>query len=164
LGIPNNGDFAIGDTLHAGAPLCFAPIPRFQPEHFALLHNNDLGKQKQFLKGLQQLETEGAVQIFYNLNTFKREPILAVVGELQFDVVQARMQAEYHVPTRLERLPHSLACWIEGPERIAEGIQARQEVIVARDGRQALVALFDTPFYLKFYREKYPELRFSSFS
>ncbi|MFZ6028316.1 MAG: peptide chain release factor 3 [Chloroflexota bacterium] len=160
LGIPNNGDFAIGDTLYAGAALRFAPIPRFQPEHFALIHNNDLGKQKQFVKGLQQLESEGAVQVFFNVNAFKREPILAVVGELQFDVVQARLQAEYNVPTRLERLPHTLARWIEGPERVAENIQARSEVIVARDTRETLVAIFETPFYVRFYAEKYPDLRF----
>jgi peptide chain release factor 3 len=164
LGVPNNGDFAIGDTLCAGAPLRFAPIPRFQPEHFALLHNTDIGKQKQFIKGLHQLESEGAVQVYYNLNAFKREPILAVVGELQFDVVQARLQAEYNVPTRLERLLHSLVRWVEGPERIAETIQARSEVIVARDAHENLVVLFEAPFYLKLYAEKYPELRFVNIS
>ncbi len=100
LGIPNTGDFAIGDTLCSGSAIQFASIPRFQPEHFALLRNTDLSKQKQFAKGLQQLESEGAVQILYNINAFKREPILAVVGQLQFDVVQARLKSEYNVPTR----------------------------------------------------------------
>ena len=52
LGIPNNGDFAIGDTLCSGDALRFASIPRFQPEHFGLLRNTDLSKQKQFAKGL----------------------------------------------------------------------------------------------------------------
>jgi peptide chain release factor 3 len=61
LGLPNSGDFAIGDTLCSGGQFRFASIPRFQPEHFALLRNTDLGKQKQFAKGLSQLESEGAV-------------------------------------------------------------------------------------------------------
>ncbi|MCE9645324.1 MAG: peptide chain release factor 3 [Chloroflexi bacterium] len=160
LGLPNNGDFAIGDSLCSGAPFRFASIPRFQPEHFALLRNTDLGKQKQFAKGLQQLESEGAVQVLYNLNAFKREPILAVVGQLQFDVVQARLKAEYNVPTELERLPHVLMRWIKGSDADVEKLPNRGEAIIARDSRDEWVALFSSTFFLKHYAEKYPELRF----
>jgi peptide chain release factor 3 len=160
LGIPNNGDFAIGDTLCNGTPIRFASIPRFQPEHFSLLRNTDLGKQKQFAKGLTQLESEGAVQVLYNLNAFKREPILAVVGQLQFDVVQARLKAEYNVPTELERLPHVLLRWIKGPDALIESLPNRSEVMIARDSRNEWVALFSTPFFLKYYAEKNPELSF----
>jgi len=160
LGIPNNGDFAIGDSLCSGMPIRFASIPRFQPEHFALLRNTDLGKQKQFTKGLLQLETEGAVQVLYNLNAFKREPILAVVGQLQFDVVQARLKAEYNVPTELERLPHVLLRWIKGPDAVVENLPSRSEVILARDSHGDWAALFSTPFFLKYYAEKNLELKF----
>jgi len=160
LGIPNNGDFAIGDSLCSGTPIRFASIPRFQPEHFALLRNTDLSKQKQFAKGLLQLESEGAVQVLYNLNAFKREPILAVVGQLQFDVVQARLKSEYNVPTDLERLPHVLLRWIKGADADVENLPNRGEAIIARDSRNDWVALFSTPFYLKHYTEKHPELRF----
>jgi peptide chain release factor 3 len=160
LGIPNNGDFAIGDSLCAGVPIRFASIPRFQPEHFALLRNTDLGKQKQFAKGLLQLESEGAVQILYNLNAFKREPILAVVGQLQFDVVQARLKSEYNVPTDLERLPHVLLRWIKGSDADVESLPNRAEAMIARDSRNDWVALFSTPFFLRHYTEKHPELRF----
>ncbi len=160
LGIPNNGDFAIGDSLCSGAQIRFASLPRFQPEHFALLRNTDLSKQKQFAKGLLQLESEGAVQVLYNLNAFKREPILAVVGQLQFDVVQARLKAEYNVPTDLERLPHTLMRWIKGTDAAMGNLPHRSEVIVARDSRNDWVALFSTPFFLKYYAEKNPELAF----
>lgn len=160
LGIPNNGDFAIGDSLCSGSPIRFASIPRFQPEHFALLRNVDLGKQKQFAKGLLQLESEGAVQVLYNLNAFKREPILAVVGQLQFDVVQARLKSEYNVPTDLERLPHVLLRWIKGADADVENLPNRTETIIARDSRNEWVALFSTPFFLKHYTEKHPELKF----
>ena len=115
---PTTGDFAIGDTLCGGKSFKFSPIPRFQPEHFALLRNKDLNKQKQFLKGLQQLEMEGAVQVLYNVDAFKREPILAVVGQLQFDVVQARLENEYNVPTEIEPLALELARWVTGPEEV----------------------------------------------
>jgi peptide chain release factor 3 len=160
LGIPNNGDFAIGDSLCSGTTIRFASIPRFQPEHFALLRNTDLSKQKQFAKGLQQLESEGAVQVLYNLNAFKREPILAVVGQLQFDVVQARLKSEYNVPTDLERLPHVLLRWIKGTDADVENLPNRSEAMIARDSRNDWVALFSTPFFLKHYSEKHPELRF----
>ena len=160
LGIPNNGDFAIGDSLCSGTPVRFASIPRFQPEHFALLRNTDLNKQKQFAKGLLQLESEGAVQVLYNLNAFKREPILAVVGQLQFDVVQARLRAEYNVPTELERLPHVLLRWIKGTDKAVESLPNRSEAIIARDSRNEWAALFSTPFFLKYYAEKHPELQF----
>jgi peptide chain release factor 3 len=164
LGLPNTGDFAIGDTLCTGEqPIRFAPIPRFQPEHFALLRNSDLNKQKQFAKGLQQLESEGAVQVFYNLNAFKREPILAVVGQLQFDVVQSRLQVEYNVPTTLERMPHTDLRWIQGPESIIEKLPERSEAIIARDTRGKPVALFNGSFFLRYYTEKQPDLKFVAF-
>lgn len=164
LGIPNTGDFAIGDSLCAGAPLRFAPLPRFQPEYFAYLRNTDLNKQKQFSKGLSQLENEGAVQVLYNINAFKREPILAVVGQLQFDVVQARLKAEYYLPTELERLPHVLLRWVRGPETAIQNLPARSEVIIARDSREAWVALFSTPFFLKYFSEKNPDVKFLEIS
>lgn len=163
LGLPNTGDFAIGDTLCTGNPIRFAPLPRFQPEHFALLRNTDLNKQKQFAKGLQQLENEGAVQVFYNLNAFKREPILAVVGQLQFDVVQSRLQGEYNVPTSLERLPHTDLRWVKGPADTIEKLPDRSEVIIARDSLDQPVALFNGSFFLRFYAEKFPDLRFVTF-
>lgn len=162
IGLPNTGDFAIGDTLCEGRSFLFAPIPRFQPEHFALLRNTDLNKQKQFLKGLHQLEMEGAVQVLYNVDGFKREPILAVVGELQFDVVQARLEAEYNTPSVVERMEHSLARWVIGPEEKILRISTRGEVVLTRDIENQYVALFSTPFYLKYTAEKHPDLRFET--
>ncbi len=160
LGLPNNGSFAIGDTLSSGKPVRFAPIPRFQPEHFALLRNLDVGKQKQLTKGLLQLESEGAVQVLYNINAFKREPILAVVGQLQFDVVQARLQSEYNATIELERLPHILLRWIIGEDKDIEALPNRGDAILARDSRNAWAIIFQTPFLLKYYSEKHPKLRF----
>jgi peptide chain release factor 3 len=162
LGLPNTGNFAIGDTLCGGDLFKFAPIPRFQPEHFALLRNKDLTKQKQFLKGLEQLEMEGAVQVLYNVDAFKREPILAVVGQLQFDVVKARLDYEYNVPTEIEALPFEIARWITGPEEDVLRIPSRSDVVVARDSEENYVALFREPFYLRYTAENFPRLRFDT--
>ena len=116
IGLPNTGDFAIGDTFFSDNELRYMPIPRFQPEHFAVIRNTDIGKQKQFLKGVHQLEMEGAMQVLYRTDSYRREPILAVVGQLQLDVVQSRLDNEYNVETIIEPLPFSLARWVTGPE------------------------------------------------
>lgn len=162
IGLPNNGDFGIGDTLCENQRFEFAPIPRFQPEHFALLHNLDLSKQKQFSKGLRQLEMEGAVQVLFNVDAFKREPILAVVGELQFDVVKARLENEYHVPTMLERISIDLARWVNGPEPDILKIADRSNVWVCVDFDQHYVALFKDDFYLNWTKKQSPSLIFET--
>ena len=162
VGLPSSGEFAIGDTLCDGRLLKFASIPRFQPEYFALLRNTDLGKQKHFQKALAQLEQEGAVQVFYYMDAFKREPILAVVGQLQFDVVKTRMEYEYNVPTEVESLPYGLARWVSGPEEVIPRIASRNDVVLARDSEDHLVALFSEPFYLKYTADKFPEVRFET--
>ncbi|HUF38975.1 MAG TPA: peptide chain release factor 3 [Anaerolineales bacterium] len=160
VGIPNNGSLGIGDTLYAGEEVRFAPMPRFRPEQFAILKNDDLSKHKQFTKGLQQLEKEGGVQVFFDMNALKREPIIGVVGQLQFDVLQARLQSEYKVSTTLERLPHLFVRWIDGPEEEMNRVPARPEVIFARDSQNRRAAIFSAPFYLRYYADHYPNLVF----
>jgi peptide chain release factor 3 len=86
--------------------------------------------------------------------------VLAVVGKLQFDVVQARLEMEYSVPTELEPLPFALARWIEGPEAVVKSLPVRSEALLARDARENFIILFSSPFYLKHYSEKFPELTF----
>lgn len=160
IGLPSSHSFGIGDTLSEGRKFSFAPIPRFAPEHFARLVNVDIGKQKNFLKGLNQLETEGAMQIFYEADAMRRDPILAVVGVLQFEVVQARLESEYNVETRLQRLPHSLARWVEGPEEQIELLPWRYGLVRAQDRDGALVGLFNSEHELSYYEGKYPDLSF----
>lgn len=161
IGLPNKRDFHIGDTISAGAAFSFDAIPRFPPEHFGRLINLDIGKQKQFLKGLRQLETEGAMQVLYEADAQRRDPILAVVGLLQFDVVQARLESEYNVKTRLNVLPHTLCRFVEGPEEQIEALPWRYSMIRAHDSDENLVALMSTEHELNFYDNKYPELIFS---
>jgi peptide chain release factor 3 len=160
IGLPGNGQFGIGDTLSAEGVFRFAPIPRFQPEHFALLRNTDIGKQKQFQRGLRQLETEGAMQVLYDADSAQRHPILAVVGRLQFEVVQARLEAEYGVTSVLEALPYKLARWLEGPEEILENLPWGHGLLRTRDSEDRLVALFRSQFDLNYCLEKFPAVRY----
>ena len=114
IGLNNPGVFAIGDTIYNGKKIEYEGIPCFSPEIFAYLKNPNPSKFKQFQKGITELQEEGAVQIMYSTDEFKREPILAAVGQLQFEVVQFRLQNEYNVETTLEPLPYSIARWVGG--------------------------------------------------
>ena len=160
IGLPGNRDFNIGDTISAGNSFNFARIPRFAAEHFARLINLDVGKQKQFLKGIHQLETEGAMQVLYETDARKRDPILAVVGVLQFDVVQARLEGEYGVKTRLEMLPHQLSRFVEGPADQIERLPWRYSMMQTRDVEGRLVALFSSQHEFNYYRDKFPDIQF----
>lgn len=160
IGLPGSRYFGIGDTISAGDSFNFAPMPRFPAEHFARLINLDVSKQKQFQKGLEQLATEGAMQVLYEADAQRRDPILAVVGVLQFEVVEARLLDEYGVTTRREMLPHQLSRWVEGPEAQIELLPWRYSMMKTVDENGRLVALFSSPHELNFYAEKYREIAF----
>lgn len=112
VGLVNPGVFRIGDTVCDGIDIRFAALPRYAPEHFARIRPQSVERYKAFQKGLRQLEEEGAVQVFHDTAAARREPILAAVGELQFDLVQSRLEQEYRVPTVLGRLPFVSALWV----------------------------------------------------
>ena len=115
IGLNNPGVFAVGDTICTGASVAFPQIPSFSPELFATLRNPNTGKYKQFNKGIAELLGEGAVQALYGLDNWQAgAPILAAVGQLQFEVVTERLRAEYGVETILEPLPWTVARWVRG--------------------------------------------------
>lgn len=162
IGLPGNREFGIGDTISSEGEFSFDPIPRFAAEHYARLINLDVGKQKQFLKGIHQLESEGAMQVLYQSDAARRDPILAVVGVLQFEVVQARLENEYKVKTKLEPLPHQLSRWVEGPQEFIDLLPWRYGMMRTEDLDGRLVALFSSPHELDFYSGKYPDIQFKS--
>ncbi len=162
IGLPSNGEFAIGDTLCAGERFAIVPMPRFQPEHFALLRNTDVSKQKQFQKGMLQLETEGAMQVLYDVDAHQRNPILAVVGQLQFDVVRARLESEYSVATILEPLGYRFSRWVDGPPEVIDQLPWGHGLQKVRDTAGRLVALFHSQFDLDYCLQKFPEVTFGN--
>jgi peptide chain release factor 3 len=111
VGIIDTGYFRIGDAITSGKDLTFDSIPRFSPEIFGRLSIKDPLKRKTLQKGVQQLAEEGTVQLLYEPHLGQQEPILGVVGELQFDVMIFRLNEEYGLEVRLERLPFSVARW-----------------------------------------------------
>lgn len=116
IGINNPGNFAIGDTLYSGKEaLAYPGIPSFSPEKFAYIRNPNPSTYKAFQKGLDQLLDEGAVQCLRQRNDEGGGPLmLAAVGQLQFEVVQARLQSEYGVESQMEPLTYTLARWVNG--------------------------------------------------
>ena len=116
IGINNPGNFAIGDTLYSGGQkIAYPGIPSFSPEKFAYIRNPNPSTYKSFQKGLDQLLDEGAVQCLRQRNDEGGGPlILAAVGQLQFEVVQARLTNEYNVESIMEPLSYDLARWVDG--------------------------------------------------
>ena len=116
IGVFDPGIFSIGDTLTTAKPFKFEGIPTFAPEHFARVRQVDTMKRKQFMKGMQQIAQEGAIQIFQEYNMGMEEVIVGVVGVLQFDVLKYRLENEYNVEIRMDTLPYEHIRWIENED------------------------------------------------
>ena len=59
------------------------------------MRNRDGGRYKQFRSGLDQLDEEGVIHVLRRPDLGYQEPILAGVGQLQFDVAAYRMTTEF---------------------------------------------------------------------
>ncbi|MEB3289543.1 MAG: peptide chain release factor 3 [Leptolyngbya sp.] len=162
IGLNNPGVFAIGDTIYQGQRLEYEGIPCFSPEIFAYLKNPNPSKYKQFQKGVMELREEGAVQIMFSADESKRDPILAAVGQLQFEVVQFRLKNEYNVDTTLELLPYSVARWVEGGWEALEKAGRLFNTVVVKDSWERPVLLFRNEWNCQQIAADHPELKLST--
>ncbi|XHX78754.1 MAG: peptide chain release factor 3 [Stenomitos frigidus ULC029] len=162
IGLNNPGVFAIGDTIYVGSKLEYEGIPCFSPELFAYLKNPNPSKFKQFRKGVSELQEEGAVQIMYSADEAKRDPILAAVGQLQFEVVQFRMQNEYGVETQLELLPYSVARWVDGGWDALTKVGRLFNTVAVKDSWNRPVLLFRNEWNVNQVQADHPELQLNS--
>jgi peptide chain release factor 3 len=159
VGLTNPGAFRLGDTLTIRPNTKFDEVPPFVPEAFALLRNEDVGRLKQFEKGVVQLTEEGLVDLFWDVRSQRREPILGAVGRLQFEVVQHRLMAEYGVKTGLEPLPFTVMKWVSGASgtsSAALGSNAR----IYKDSQENDVIVSTTDWHLDFLLKQNPGMRF----
>jgi peptide chain release factor 3 len=161
IGLNNPGIFTIGDTIFTGSKLRYAGIPSFSPELFAYLKNPNPSKFKQFQKGVSELREEGAVQIMYSADDSKRDPIVAAVGQLQFEVVQYRLESEYNVETRLEMLPYTLARWVENGWEVLENIPSLFNTLIVKDIQDRPVLLFKNEWTLQQFVGSNPKIKLS---
>ena len=167
IGVFDPGIFSIGDTLCApGKKFRFDPIPTFAPEHFRRVRPLDTMKRKQFLKGMEQIAQEGAIQIFKTPYTGMEEVIVGVVGTLQFDVLEYRLKNEYGVELYMEGLPYEYLRWIENDT--GEPIKEEQlilgtDVKLVEDYKGNQLLLFASQWSIHWVQDKNKDLTLTEF-
>ncbi len=159
VGLPDTGNFKIGDTLTAGETIHFKGLPSFSPEMFKYIENADPMKQKQLDKGVRQLMDEGVAQLFVNQATGRK--IIGTVGQLQFEVIQYRLEHEYNAKCRWEPLQMYKACWIESDDNAElELFKKRKAQYMAFDKEGRDVFLADSAYLLQMAQNDYKNIRF----
>lgn len=159
VGLPDNGIFKIGDTLTEGELLHFRGLPSFSPEMFKYIENDDPMKSKQFQKGLEQLMNEGVAQLF--VNQFNGRRIVGTVGQLQFEVIQYRLENEYNAKCRWEPVHLHKACWIESDnEAELENFKKRKYQYMAKDKDGRDVFLADSGYVLSMAQQDFENIKF----
>ncbi|MBO1030241.1 peptide chain release factor 3 [Tessaracoccus sp. SD287] len=156
IGLVNAGDLRAGDTLYTGPAVSFPPIPPFAPEHFRVASPRDPSRYKQFLRGIDQLDQEGVIQVLRSERRPGNAPILAAVGPMQFEVASHRMESEFSCPVLLENLPYTLALATTAAD--APVVEQRQGVEVAARSDGVLLALFADEWQVKWVRRDHPEV------
>lgn len=159
VGLPDNGTFKIGDTLTEGEQLHFRGLPSFSPEMFKYIENDDPMKAKQLNKGIDQLMDEGVAQLF--VNQFNNRKIIGTVGQLQFEVIQYRLENEYNARCRWEPVHLYKACWIESDDtEELDNFKKRKYQYLAKDKDGRDVFLADSSYMLQMAQEDFKNIRF----
>ncbi|MCK5521449.1 MAG: peptide chain release factor 3, partial [Candidatus Marinimicrobia bacterium] len=159
VGLPDTGNFKIGDVFTSGETLNFKGIPAFSPEHFRYIENVNSMKYKQLNKGIDQLIDEGVAQLF-NI-PYNARRIIGTAGALQFDVIQYRLDHEYGASCRYEPISIHKACWISSDDekKMKEFMNSEKKSIAEdKDGKPVFLA--SSPWRLSRMQEDYPEIEF----
>jgi peptide chain release factor 3 len=159
IGVPDNGTFIIGDTLTEGENIHYKGLPSFSPELFRYVENADPMKTKQLNKGVDQLMDEGVAQLF--TSAFNGRRIIGTVGQLQFEVIQYRLEHEYNAKCRFEPLSMYKACWIksDNPKSLTEFKNRKhQKMAVDKRGRDVFMA--DSQFILDMAQSEFKDIQF----
>lgn len=159
IGLPDTGNFKIGDTLTSGEMLHFKGIPSFSPEMFKYIENADPMKTKQLNRGIDQLMDEGVAQVF--TNQFNGRKIIGTVGQLQFEVIQYRLLNEYGAQCKWEPINLYKACWIESDDAgELENFKRRKFQYMAKDKEGRDVFLADSGYVLMMAQQDFPKIKF----
>lgn len=161
IGLINPGEFHLGDTICEGRPVHFEGLPQFSPEFFGVLRCTDTDRRKQFRRGVDQLLEEGAVQVFNDFRAARSEPLLAAVGELQFDVVRFRLESEYDTPTAIDWLPYKLARWVDEDIEKLRDMVLPSSAKVVKDHLGYFAILFPSRWDAEYAERENPDVKFS---
>jgi len=167
IGIFDPGVFAIGDTVCDPKQKCvFSGIPTFAPELFATVRQKDTLKRKQFVKGVEQIAQEGAIQIFRAPGSGMEAVIVGVVGVLQFEVLEYRLKNEYNVEIIREDLPYTLIRWIENNEEDfdVKSLILTSDTRIVEDLKGNLLLLFSSAWNISYALDHNPNLKLAEFS
>ena len=165
IGVFDPGIFSIGDTLTAsGDRFCYEGIPTFAPEHFARVRQLDTMKRKQFVKGINQIAQEGAIQIFQEYNIGMEEIIVGVVGVLQFDVLKYRLENEYNVEIRMDNLPYEYIRWIGNEEINLDKLTGTSDMKKVKDLKGRPLLLFVNEWSIRMTQDRNEGLILTEFA
>ena len=165
IGVFDPGIFSIGDTVCLPKDdFEYEGIPTFAPEHFARVIQLDSMKRKQFVKGVEQIAQEGAIQIFQEHEAGFAEIIVGVVGTLQFDVLKYRLENEYNCEIRLEPLPYQAIRWIKDRNTDMNKLRGVSEVKKVKDMRGNPLLLFKNEWGIQFVLDRNEGLELVEFS
>ena len=164
IGIFDPGIYSIGDTICSPSKkFAFEGIPTFAPEHFASIRNKDSMKRKQFVKGVEQIAKEGAIQIFQSPLSGMEEIIVGVVGVLQFEVLEHRLKNEYNVDIVRTDLPYRYIRWIENEEIDLNKLNLSSDTKKIQDLKGQFLLLFTNEWGIRWAEKNNPELKLEEF-
>ncbi|MGA0610458.1 peptide chain release factor 3 [Caldimonas sp. KR1-144] len=163
IGFTTHGGVQLGDTITDGdAPAAFGTytgLPFFAPELFQTVELANPMKSKQLQQGLMQLGEEGAIQVFRPQTGGSM--LLGAVGQLQFEVVQHRLKAEYGVEIRLMPCRFTGARWVTCDDAAAmKKFLDENESKLALDAADTLAYLLTSAYDLRLTQERYPKVVF----
>ncbi len=160
IGVFDPGIFSIGDTITtAKTAFEFDSIPTFAPEHFARITQVDTMKRKQFVKGMEQIAQEGAIQIYKEIGSGMEEVIVGVVGVLQLEVLEHRLKNEYNVEIRMQNLPYQFIRWIDNEEVNVKQLNLTSDTKALEDFKDRKLLLFTSQWNINWASEKNPDLK-----
>ncbi len=159
VGVNDTGNFQIGDSVANSGEVFFEDIPKFAPELFGRLSVRDALKRTKMLEALKHLSEEGAIQLFIDPVIGAQDPLIGVVGELQFEVLVHRMLDEYNLEVRLTRAPYTVARWPRTQDgKPVESLKGG--FTIYRDAIDQPVILMNQEWDLNWARRENPEVEF----
>lgn len=162
VGINDTGNFLVGDSVTSGKDVYFARMPRFSPEFFARIRKKDISKRKQLEKGLTQLSEEGTIQLFIDPYIGIQDPVIGVVGELQFEVLLHRLKEEYNLEVELQRQPFKVARWPRTKEDVAYEGDIKGNMQTFEDTHGEKVVLLEKEWDLNWAERENPDVVFAT--
>ncbi len=155
IGLVNATEVRVGDTLYLEDPVEYPGIPAFAPELFAIARPKDVGRFKQFRKGIAQLDEEGVVQVLRDRDLGDQEPMLAAVGQMQFEVASARLADEFGSPAEISMTRYSIARVTD--EETMANLRGMSGVRVLERSDGTLLALFESVYWLQRIESDHPD-------